>query len=60
MYFFKTPDAKHLAAKKLKITAQKPTEIVRKYDKRLKELLSQLEYNIDEQLLMQWFGAGLL
>ena len=27
--FFKTPDAKHLAAKKLKTTSQKPAESVR-------------------------------
>ena len=26
--FFKTPDAKHLAAKKLKTTVQKPTELL--------------------------------
>ena len=32
--FFKTPDAKHLAAKKLKTTSQKPGETVRDYDKR--------------------------
>src|SRR5713226_8953312 len=57
--FFKTPDAKHLAAKKLKTTQQKPGETVRDYDKRWKDLLSQLDYVIDEQLLIQWFLAGL-
>jgi len=57
--FFKTPDAKHLAAKKLKTTSQKPGETVRDYDKRWKDLLSQLDYTIDEQLLIQWFLAGL-
>ena len=57
--FFKTPDAKHLAAKKLKMTSQKPGETVRDYDKRWKDLLSQLDYTIDEQLLIQWFLAGL-
>ena len=31
--FFKTPDAKHLAAKKLKTTSQKPGESVCDYDK---------------------------
>ena len=31
--FFKTPDAKHLATKKLKTTQQKPGETVRDYDK---------------------------
>ena len=31
--FFKTPYAKHLAAKKLKTTSQKPGETVHNYDK---------------------------
>ena len=57
--FFKTPNAKHLAAKKLKTTSQKPGEDVRDYDKWWKELLSQLDYVIDKQLLIQWFLAGL-
>ena len=57
--FFKTPNAKYLAAKKLKTTSQKPGETVRNYDKRWKDLLSQLDYVIDEQLLIQWFLAGL-
>ena len=56
--FFKTPDAKHLAAKKLKTTSQKPRETVCDYDKCWKDL-SQLDYVIDEQLLIQWFLAGL-
>ena len=57
--FFKTLDAKHLAAKKLKTTSQKIVETVRDYDKRWKDLMSQLDYVIDEQLLIQWFLAGL-
>ena len=57
--FFKTPDAKHLAAKKLKTTSQKPTKFVWEYKKCWKDLLSQLDYVIDEQLLIQWFIAGL-
>ena len=57
--FFKTSNAKHLAAKKLKMTSQKPRETICDYDKRGKDLLSQLEYVIDEQLLIQWFLAGL-
>ena len=57
--FFKTPDAKHLAAKKLKTTQQKPGETVRDYDKHWKDLLSQLDYVIDEKLLIHWFLAGL-
>ena len=60
MSFFKTPYAKHLVAKKLKIIVQKPTETVREYHKRYKYLLRHLEYNIDEQFLIQWFVAGLL
>ena len=57
--FFKTPDAKHLTAKNLNTTQQKPGETVHDYDKRWKDLLSQLDYVIDEQLLIQWFLAGL-
>ena len=57
--FFKTPDAKHLAAKKLKTTSQKLGESIRDYEKCWKDLLSQLDYVIDEQLLIQWFLAGL-
>ena len=58
--FFKTPDAKHLAAKKLKTTSQNLGETVRNYDKCWKYLLIQLDYVIDEQLLIQWFLAVLL
>ena len=57
--FFKTLDAKHLAAKKLKTTSQKPGETVHDYDKRWKDLLDQLDYAIDEKLLIQWFLAAL-
>ena len=57
--FFKNLDAKHLAAKKLKTTLQKPWETVYDYDKRWEDLLSQLDYVIDEQLLIQWFLVGL-
>ena len=57
--FFKTPNAKHLEAKKLKMTSQKPAESVQEYDKRWKDLLSQLDYVIDEQLLIQWFLTSL-
>ena len=59
LYFFKTPDAKHLVAKKLKTTSQKPVESVWGFDKWWKDLLIQLDYVIDEQLLIQWFLAGL-
>ena len=57
--FFKTPDAKHLAANKLKTTSQNLGETVCDYDKHWKDLLSQLDYVIDEKLLIQWFLAGL-
>ena len=57
--FFKTLDAKHLEAKKLKSTVHKPTETIWDYDKIWKYLLSQIDYVIDEQLLIQWFLAGL-
>ena len=50
--FFKTLDSKRLAAKKLKTTSQKPWETVRDYDKRWKDLLIQLDYVIDKQLLI--------
>ena len=55
MSFFKTPDAKHLVAKKLKTTSQKPTESVHDYNKCWKDLLSQLDYVIDQHLLIHWF-----
>ena len=57
--FFKTPNAKHLAAKKLKTTSQKSGEIICDYGKCWKDLLSQLDYVIDEKLLIQWFLEGL-
>ena len=38
--FFKTLDAKHLAAKKLKTTSQNPGETICDYDKHWKDLLS--------------------
>ena len=57
--FFKTPDAKHLAVKKLKTTSQNPGETVRDYDKHWKDLISQLDYVIDEGLLIQWFLTGI-
>ena len=34
--FFETPDSKHLAAKKLKTTSEKPAESIRDYNKRWK------------------------
>lgn len=31
-----------------------------KYDKRFKDILSQIMYTIDEKLLLQWFITGLI
>ena len=45
--------------KKLNTTSQKPGETIGDYDKCWKDLLSQLDYVIDEQLLIQWFLVGL-
>ena len=58
--FFKTEDVAHLAAQKLKDIKQIPGEIVQEYDKRFKDLLSQISYNIDSNHLVQWYIAGLL
>ena len=43
----------------MKTTSQKSGETIYDYDKCWKDLLSQLEYVIDEQLLIQWFLASL-
>ena len=59
LLFFKTPDAKHLAAKNLKTTSQKPTESIREYEKHWKNLHSKLDFVIYKQLLIRWFLAGL-
>ena len=58
--FFKTEDVAHLAAQKLKDIEQRLGESVREYDKRFKDLLSQIPSNIDANLLVQWYVAGLL
>ena len=58
--FFKTKDVAHLAAQKLKDIKQVPRETVREYDKIFKDQLSQISYNIDSNLLVQWYVAGLL
>ena len=57
--FFKTPDVKHLEAKKIKSTVQKLSKTVWDLDKRWKYLLSQINYVIDEKLLIQWFLISL-
>ena len=54
--FFKIEDVAHLAAQKLKDIKQIAGEIVREY----KYLLNQIPYNIDSNLLVQWYVAGLL
>ena len=58
--FFKTEDVTHLAAQKLKDIEKIPRETVWEYDKIFKDLLSQIPYNIDSNLLVQWYIAGLL
>ena len=60
MSFFKTPNVDHLAAKMLNTTAHKSIETDREYDKIFKDLLIQLEYNIDDKLLIKGFVVGLL
>ena len=54
--FFKTPDAKQ---KNSILQFRKPRETIQDYDKRWKDLLSKIDYVIDEQLLIQWFLVGL-
>ena len=58
--FFKIEDVAHLVSQKMKDIKQIPREIVREYDKRFKDLLSKIRYNIDGNLLVQWYVAGLL
>ena len=58
--FFKTEDVAHLAAQKSKDIKPVPRETVWEYDKRFKDLLSQILYNIDANLLVQWYVSGLL
>ena len=58
--FFKTKDVAHLAAQKLKDIKQRPRELIREYDKRFKDLLSQILTIIDANLLVQWYAVGLL
>ena len=58
--FFKTKDVAHLATENLKESKQTPGETVREYDKRFKDLLSQIPYTIDVNLLVQWYVADLL
>ena len=58
--FFKKEDVIHLSTQKLKDIKKIPREIVRENDKRFKHLLSQISYNIDSKLLVQWYFARLL
>ena len=60
LVFFKTKDVAHLGAQKLKDVKQVPRETVLEYDKRFKDLLSQISYNIDANILVQWYIVGLL
>ena len=53
-------DTRHIVAQKFKEIRQLQGESIREYDKRFKDYLIQITYTIDEQLLVQWFVAGLL
>ena len=57
--FFKTKDVAHLAAQKLKDIKQRLGESVKEYDKRFKDLLSQIPTNIDANMLVQSYVVGL-
>ena len=58
--FFKTEDVTHLAAQKVKDMKHVPGEIIREYNKRIKDLLSHIPYNIDANILVQWYVGGFL
>jgi len=58
--FFKIQNITHMAAQKLKEIKQRPGEPIREYDKRFKDLLSQISMTIDQNLLVQWYVVGLL
>jgi hypothetical protein len=57
---FKIKDITHLVAQNLKEIKQRPSELVREYDKRFKYLPSQIPTTIDQNLLVQWYVVGLL
>ena len=50
----------HLATHKLKYIKQVPRETIREYDKRFKDILNQISYKINANLLVQWYVLGLL
>jgi hypothetical protein len=50
-------DISHLEAQKLKEIKQNSRETFYEYDKRFKELLSQIPYAINEKLLIHWYVA---
>ena len=50
--FFKTEDVAHLVVQKIKDIKQVPGESVWEYDKRFKDLLSQIPLNIDANVLV--------
>ena len=52
---FLKKDAKHLPMQKIKEIKKTPSDMVHEYDKRFKDILNQIPYTIDEQLLIQWF-----
>ena len=60
LVFLKKEDIAHLATQILKDIKQVLGKFVQEYDKRLKDLLSQISLNIDANLLIQWYIISLL
>jgi hypothetical protein len=58
--FFKVQDVTHLDAQKIKEIKKRLGELVHEYDKRFKDLLSQISLKINQNILVQWYVARLL
>ena len=58
--FFKIEYVAHISTYKLKEIKWTPGETVQEYNKRFKDLLTQIPYIIDVNLLVHWYVAGLL
>lgn len=56
----KIKDINHSVAQKLKDIKQSLGESVRGYDKRFRDILSHIPYQMDEKLFIQWFVLVLL
>jgi hypothetical protein len=57
---FKTQNIIHMVVQKLKEIKKNLGETMREYDKRFKDLLSQIPYLIGKKILVQWYIVGLL